>query len=110
MQPLIALTGSLRRRVVENIICMKRAQLNERLPEQYFETQDMQLAASISALGSSLLSIDRQDQNRCTFIFEQSPDLRRSVDAYWRRELSIEPQALLGALKAIKARLYGEMV
>ncbi len=87
---------------------MKRALPKEQLLERYFETQDIQLAASIFALGANLLSIDRQDQSRCSFVFEESPGLQRCIDSYWRRELSIEPQALLGALKGIKARLYGE--
>ncbi len=87
---------------------MKNSLQREQVLEQSFETQDIQLAATIIALGTSLTAIDRADPNRCTFAFEDSSDLKRCVDAYWRRQLSIEPQALLGALKAVKSRLYGE--
>lgn len=87
---------------------MKSALKKELASEHVFETQDIQLAASIIALGGNLATIDRHDPNRCTFAFEDSLDVRRAVDAYWRKQLSIEPQTLFGALKAIKSRLYGE--
>jgi hypothetical protein len=83
---------------------------NVLLKEHNFETQDIQLAACLYALGANLLSINRKDPDRCTFVLEDSPDLRRCTEAYWQRQLSLEPQTLLGALKAIKSRLYNENV
>lgn len=82
----------------------------ERLPDQMIETQDIQLAASMVALGSPIKTIDRYDPSRCVFMFEGSAHAKQIVDAYWHRQLSIEPQALLSALKSIKSRLYGERV
>jgi hypothetical protein len=74
----------------------------------YFRTQDIQLAASLTALGATLLYIDRSEPNRSTFVFEDSKDLKQVTQAYWRRQLSIEPQTLLSSFKAVKSRLYGE--
>lgn len=89
---------------------MKICQKNNLDPETIYQTQDIQLAASLCALGMGLLDIDRVNPDRCAFVFRGSQDLMLSVDLYWQRRLSIEPQVLLSALKAIKSRLYGERV
>ncbi len=87
---------------------MKQALLKEQSFERTFETQDIQLAASLLALGANFTAIDRNNPDRCTFLFEDSNDVRRSVEAIWRRQLAIEPQTLIRALKALQSRLYGE--
>lgn len=73
-----------------------------------FETSDISLAATLHALGATIMGIDRQDVGRCVFVFKDTLDIQRAVQAYWRRQLSIEPQTLLSGLKAVKSRLYGE--
>ena len=78
--------------------------------EPTFRTSDMQLAAVLSVLGAKILSIDRTDTKRCTFVFEKSPDLECAVQAFWHRQISVEPQALLTALKDLKNRVYNEGV
>lgn len=77
-------------------------------PPSTFETQDLQLATALFALGASLIHINRVDPARCGFVFNDKPNLRATVDAYWHKELCIEPQTLLASLKAIKSRLYNE--
>jgi len=76
--------------------------------EVSFETSDLNLAATLHALGASIISINRRDAGRCVFIFEDAPDLHRAVQAYWRHELALDPQAVLLSLKALKGRLYNE--
>jgi hypothetical protein len=87
---------------------MKNTLKKEQFLRQTFETQDINLAASLYALGASLLAIERNNPERCTFVFEDTPGVRKTTEAYWLRQLSLEPQTLLGALKAVKSRLYGE--
>lgn len=89
---------------------MKRGLSEEGSLEPTFETQDIQLAAALFALGANLLAINRSDSARCAFVFADSSDIRRMVEAFWHRQLSFEPQALLSALKAVKSRLYGDRV
>lgn len=88
---------------------MKKAFSKEPVIKDSFETQDIQLAATILALGEKFDAIYRGNSSRCVFVFEDSANLRRYVDEYWNRQLSIEPQALLGALKSVKSRLYNEL-
>ena len=73
-----------------------------------YEVADIGLAATAHAFGFPITEINRQDPRRCRFVFDDRDELRDLIDAYWRRSLTIEPQILLAALKATKARLYAE--
>lgn len=42
------------------------------------------------------------------FLFKREVGLDELIESYWRRELKVDPQAYAGALRSIKARLYGE--
>ena len=85
---------------------MRTAQKKERS----FISGDINLAASLAAMNIPLAGIDREDPERCKFVFDDNPEVRRTVQAYWCKQLAIEPQALLSSLKALKSRLYGERV
>ncbi|MEM4326307.1 MAG: DUF5659 domain-containing protein [Candidatus Pacearchaeota archaeon] len=74
---------------------------------KYYSTSDLALATVIS-LWYSLDAIDKQNPRKATFIFKRDEKLDKLLEAYWRRELKIEPQAYFNQLKAIKARLYSE--
>lgn len=81
---------------------------NIRYPEHLFETSNINLAATLCALGAQFESIDRRSSDKCLFQFREAPELQQLVDAYWRRQLTVEPQTILQALKNVKARLYDE--
>lgn len=77
--------------------------------ERFYETSDIQLAATLHALNVPIIDIDRRDAGRCIFILGGDIiDIESTEKAYWSKGISMEPQALFGALKSIKARLYGE--
>ena len=84
---------------------MKNARLD--LPRlQNWETSDISIAATLYAVGAEFLGIQWQDANKCSFSFTDSEDLHRTIDAYWRRQLSVEPQLVLSALRALKAKVH----
>lgn len=84
---------------------MKNAKLA--LPKvQGWETSDISIAATLYALGAEFLGIQWQDDHKCTFSFTDSEELHKAVDAYWRKQLSIEPQLVLSALRALKAKVH----
>ncbi len=78
--------------------------------ERSFETSDINLAATLCALGAQFESIDRYSPHKCLFQFRKNIELEKVVDSYWRRELLVEPQTILHALKSVKARLYDQAV
>jgi hypothetical protein len=75
--------------------------------DDYYSTSDLALATAIS-LWYPIQTIDRTDPHKSIFFFKRDENLDRLIEAYWRRELKVEPQAYFSQLKAIKARLYGE--
>lgn len=73
----------------------------------YYFTQDLALAAAIS-LWYPIESIDRTNPSKAQFLFKRDDKLDKLIEAYWKQELRIEPQAYFNQLKVIKSRLYGE--
>lgn len=73
----------------------------------YYSTPDLALATVIS-LSYTVEAIDRQNPHKALFLFKREQSLDQLIEAYWRRELTVEPQAYFNQLKNLKARLYGE--
>jgi hypothetical protein len=75
--------------------------------KDFYATSDLALATAIS-LWLPLEAIDKTNPTKAVFLFKRDENLDQLIEAYWRRELKVEPQAYFAQLKAIKARLYGE--
>lgn len=73
----------------------------------YFTTSDLALTTAIS-LCFPIDVIDKQNPRKVSFLFKREEKLDELIEAYWKRELKIEPQQYFNQLKAIKARLYSE--
>ena len=60
--------------------------------EQFFETADFDLAATILAtIGTPLIGLDRSDPYQVKFLFNRKDIIDEFVDAYWRGDLRVEP-------------------
>jgi hypothetical protein len=70
-----------------------------------YETSDFHLAVVLCSLGAQIVSIESSVGDRCIFLFEQTRELQATIDAYWRKLLSIEPQSLFAAQRSLKSRL-----
>ncbi|RJQ35787.1 hypothetical protein C4559_06450 [Candidatus Microgenomates bacterium] len=80
-------------------------QENIRLKD-YYSTSDLALATAIS-LWYPIEVIDKtQNLHKAQFLFKQNEQLDQLIEAYWRGELKVNPQAYFNALKMLKARLY----
>ena len=71
-----------------------------------YETSDFYLAVVLYALGANLESVERSGGSRSTFIFGPTEGLQSTIEAYWKRGLSVEPQCLFSAIKFLKSRIY----
>ncbi|MBI2085722.1 hypothetical protein HYT74_00105 [Candidatus Daviesbacteria bacterium] len=71
----------------------------------FYSTSDLAMATAIS-LWFPIDAIDRQDPRKASFRFKRDEKFDKLLEAYWKRELKIEPQEYFNQLKAIKARLY----
>lgn len=70
-----------------------------------FKTSDLLLSATLQALGTPILFIEWTD-NKGVFSFQNSSALQSDIEAFWQRELRVEPYQLFTSIKVIKARMY----
>lgn len=74
-----------------------------------FSSSDVYLAASLNALGFFIVAIDRENPERCQFVFTNSMELQAAVAAFWQKSLLLEPQILFGSLRSLKWRLHEDV-
>ena len=73
----------------------------------YFYTSDFPLCSVLIGCGFQPDSLDRSDERRTTFIFQKTKELEKAIQAYWNRELKVEPLALFDSQRYLKSRIYG---
>jgi len=74
---------------------------------EYYRCSDLPLVTFIS-LHYPIDSIDKTNSQRIIFLFKRNQSLDKLIEAYWRRELKVEPQLYFNQLKTIKSRLRNE--
>lgn len=77
--------------------------LNE---NEYFETFDLSLAASLRAMGFPLEAVDKTSSKRVSFIYLRSPQLDEAVFSYRRGGVRLEPETFFLQLKSLKSKIY----
>ncbi len=75
-------------------------------PPKTYSTNDFYLTSVLCTLGADLEAIEKESDKRAIFVFRYTPDIPPVITAYWKHQLSIEPQALFNAMRMLKARLY----
>ena len=74
-------------------------------PTTLFTTSDLALATTLS-LTFPIKYIDKTNERRVVFVFDNSPELNMFVEAYWKDEIDIKPRRFFNYLRDIKARIY----
>jgi hypothetical protein len=74
----------------------------------YYPTSDLALASTLHHLGLSIEALDREYGGKVHFLFKQSKELERAKEAFWKRELIVEPVGFMESVKYIKNRIYSE--
>lgn len=75
--------------------------------ETYYETQSLSLSATIACLGIPLNSVSKSPDGKSIFIFQRSTELDRILEDFWKRSLSVEPNAFWESIRFLKSRIYG---
>jgi hypothetical protein len=74
---------------------------------ELYKTTDMALAATLSM---NFPVKELQNVNgKGVFFFENTDELVEFINAYWNKQLQVEPIAYAEALKMIKNRLYNDV-
>lgn len=71
-------------------------------------TSDLNLAATLDALGFHLLELDRSQPQRVQFLFARVDGIENAINRYWDDAIKLPPQKLFAAQKKLKNRLYAE--
>lgn len=80
---------------------------NEATPIKYF-TSDFGCTIALVAIGYSIVSIDRSNQNRVRFGFNSTASIKESVKSYREFGLNVDARRLYESSKVVKGILYGE--
>ena len=72
-----------------------------------YATQDLPLAATLVALGYSLIGIERTNPKRAGFCFTLNSELEAIIEKYHSGKVRIEPRTYFDSLRQVKNRLYG---
>lgn len=79
--------------------------MNNKNLNDYYATSDLGLATTLS-LFYSLEAIDRTNPHKAQFLFKRSENLNQLIEAFWKKEIKVDPQTYFAQLKVLKARLY----
>lgn len=71
----------------------------------YFSTQDI-YTATVLSLFFPIDSFDFSDPKKILFLWKRDQALDDVLEAYYRKELKLEPQAVLHQYKDLRTRLY----
>ena len=70
-----------------------------------FTTSDLSLATTLS-MYFPIKFIDKADTNRVEFGFDNTSELNKLIEAFWKNELTVEPKHFFNQLRTVKARIY----
>lgn len=76
--------------------------------DKQFSTSDFYLSSVLVCLGFLLKELDKSNRHRASFIFKNTPELEKTVQAYWNKQLKIEPLELFESQRYLKNRIYGQ--
>ena len=79
----------------------------KRQAEGFYIATDLALVAALS-LQFPIEQIDKTNPRKVKFSLKDSDALRSLVQAYWRKELRIEPRSYYDQLRTLKSLLYSE--
>ena len=74
--------------------------------KEYFQSQDLGLATALCSRGYNLITLDKQDPRKVSFIFKREIGIEQDTDDYWTDRLEIKARAYFDNLRTLKNRIY----
>ncbi len=71
-----------------------------------FESSDLSLIATLYCYGATIECVDRTTGPRAVFCIKRQRGLDQIVQAFYAREIKVDPLDYFNALKQCKTRLY----
>ena len=77
--------------------------------EEVMFTYDLSVASCLHLLGHKLLYIKRSNPKRACFVFPQTEQIKKDIEAYYNDELTVTPRKLFDSQKMLKNILYSNV-
>ncbi len=74
--------------------------------KEYFSSADLGLACALCTRGHNLVTLDKQDPRKVSFVFKKEVGIEEDVDAYWSNELETKARDYFDTLRTLKNRIY----
>lgn len=72
-----------------------------------FRINDMYQAVVLKVIGLELLTLERDQGNQVTFVFnDPNIQARKIVDRYWRYEVKVDAREMVETINELKTRIY----
>ena len=75
--------------------------------ENKYRTQDLALSAFLN-LYFTILSLEKLDQFKFQFVFEDSISLQKEIDSFYNNTGKVNPKDYFNSIKNLKSRFYSE--
>lgn len=82
--------------------------INKKLEKDVFMSQELSLVAALLAWNFPLVSINKLNSGKVMFVFSNTPELQKAIQAFWNNTGIITPKKYFYALREAKSRIYGE--
>lgn len=74
----------------------------------YFESYDLGLCATLASLGHELFCLDKTSPGRVKFIFKRTENMDELVNEYWSGKLQVSARVMFDNIKMLKNRIYSD--
>ncbi len=81
--------------------------IKKELRENVFVSQELSLIAALIAWNFPLVSINKSNPGKVTFVFSNTTELQKAIQAYWNDTGTVTPKKYFYALREAKSRIYG---
>lgn len=73
--------------------------------EKFYRTRDLNEASFLFASRQKLIRLE-EDSGRFWFVFEDRPACQKLIDAYWRREATVNAKEFADSFRSLKDRIF----
>lgn len=79
---------------------------NNEVASKYFQSYDLGCCAALISKDFELVDLDKSNQNKVLFVFNQSQELDEAVNDYWVGKLYVSARLMFETIKMLKNRIY----
>ena len=74
--------------------------------KEYFQTADLGLATALCCIGYELITLDKQDKRKVSFIFKRKLGIDKDSNDYWADYIEVKARTYFDNLRTLKNRIY----